>query len=263
MLREIIKNATGRDLPISGGSGMAYDDPVIVDVTDAMLAARVEMEVVHALSSKLGLYWNTVHKEAARGLHGDVEKLDYEVKRVEGEQVIIETRTVYFDVSKAVSPSGKTPIPMIYLGDRAGLSLPYEIGWVHYTGMIDNEVENPGLGVSVSYDGPQMRGTLFVYDKEMVALDIRQNPEPVHQEFNAATEDMARIYGDARVIRDISKPGILANVYAVGDAISVLQLTTVAGRFMLFRLTLEPPLEQHNFACLQQSLSFFEAMVGA
>lgn len=263
MLKDIINSATGLELPISGGSGMAPDDPVIIETADPQAAARVQLEVVHVLSMKLGLYWNTVSKESVQGLFGPVEKLDYEVRRVEGEQVIGETRSMYFDLTKAVPPGEKSPVAMIWLGERVGLSLPYELGWVHYTGMIDNEVENPGLGVSVSYAGPQLRGTLFAYDKGMERVDIRRDPAAAQEEFRAADADMARIYGDVREIRDISKPALFGKVYSVGQSISSLQLTTVQNRFLMLRLTLEPPLEQHNFACMQQSMSFFAGMVGA
>ncbi|TCD48569.1 hypothetical protein [Chlorobium sp. N1] len=263
MLKEIIKNATGRDLPISGGSGMEPDDPVIIDVGDPHAASRIEMEVVHALSTKLGLYWNSISKEVVKGLYGPLEKLSYEVKRVEGEQVFTETRSMYFDLSKAVPAGERSPIAMIWLGERVGLSLPYELGWLHFTGMIDNEVENPGLGVSVSYEGPRLRGTVFVYDRGMEGIDIRIRPDGAHREFMEAASDMQKIYGEVREIRDISKPGLYGKVYGVGSAVGVLQLSTVSGRFILCRLMLEPPVEQHSFGCLQQSMSFFTAMVGA
>lgn len=121
---------------------------------------------------------------------GRIEKMSCEIKFIEGDQVITETRNFYFDLS-AVRLQSDEVLPNTYvsLGDRFGVSLPWQLGWFHFDRLIDNETDNPGLGMSVAYSAPEAKLMIYAYDKEQSQTIIDQPDESVLKEFNQATKD--------------------------------------------------------------------------
>lgn len=262
-LKEIINKEFGLDLPITGGSGQGPDEPVVIEVRDPFEAGRVEMEIVSAVNGMLGHYWCSVGKERLAVSGRSLERLDCEVKRIEGGEVLTERRSLYFELPPEALQGGKSQTAMIFLGERQQVSLPYEIGWLHYVAMVDNEEEEPGQGVTVAYAAPGINASVTVYDRQLPAVDWRTSPEAFRKEFERAVEEISGSYEGITELATLAKPNLLFKAFEIGGAYSVLQLSTAVNRFMKLRITLHPPIEQHAFECVKQSLSFFSAMVGA
>src|SRR5262249_9123792 len=120
----------------------------------------------------------------------------------------------------------------------------------HYDGMINNETEHPGLGVTFKYrGGPKGEGTIFAYSKGVSAVPDGPSSPIVMQEFQRATEDVLAVEGRAAELVDRYVTGtpergreFLCAEFVVtgrhGKRRSFLFLTGALGRFFKIRVTL-------------------------
>jgi hypothetical protein len=104
------------------------------------------------------------------------------------DQIFTEARRYYFvwGGPAANDPVQILPLPSGFTDARSGISLPYELGWLHFDGATDGEAENPGLGVTIAYVGAWAKGTIFLYDKRQHVDSTDQGR--LEAEFRAAIE---------------------------------------------------------------------------
>ena len=240
-LRALLIRDWGLDLPIRGGFGQSRDDPIVVDCSDPVVAAKTQTLVLQGLGRGRGVFWRCLGRNFLGSEWPSIEQFKIETVELTASEVITQTENYYFDLSMMIAKSGASAIkPAICYAEKSGLSFPYEIGWLHFDEMIDNEHNAPGLGVTLRYGAPGIKGTIFVYDRQRdVPSDI--NDPWIQTEFEQAAVDISTIYSDVAPWPDPLPNGAYRVRYlALGgnaqDA-TVLWMTVARGKLVKARLT--------------------------
>lgn len=78
----------------------------------------------------------------------------------------------------------------------AGLGGAREIGGCMLTSFVDNEKDNPGLGVSLFYASPKLKVTLYIYDLQRGDIPSNGISEVVKDGFLKAKEALREVHKD-------------------------------------------------------------------
>ena len=250
MLKEMLLRDFGKDLRISGGFGKS-DDPIILDVQSPHDASWTEMEVARCFYESQGWHWRAVERTRA----GNIEKLSCEVRYAEGDEVITEKRSLYFDISSiGLNDQDVTPDCGLNLGAGTGMGLPYQLGWLHFDRLTNNEETQEGLGVSVSFSAPSTKATVFAYNNELASISS-DDETLLSDEFDAAVTDIYSLTPEAKEIADRRDSNLRFAAFDIGTAYSVLTLSAVRNHFFKVRATLDPSNEKYMFECLWESVN--------
>jgi hypothetical protein len=262
-LREMLLKDFDKDLPISGGFGQSADDPIILTSKNPMEAATTQLEVARCVYGINGWYWRAIERLPVEGPMGRVEKLTSEVKYAEGDQIITEKRSFYFDLSEVDLPMAEAlPGARVPLGHPAQLGLPWQLGWFHFDGLINNEEMSPGLGLSVAYSAPMAKMTIYAYDKEM-SKSILDDPDgSALAEYHQAISDFESMNPSATVMREHEEAGTRLKLYESGDTLSAVLVAPFRNFFFKLRLTLEASNEPFMVDCAWFTIATFGSMVG-
>lgn len=260
MLKELLRRDFGKDLKISGGAGNSVDDPVIIDVQSPHDASWTEMEVASCIYGRLGWHWRAVGRTKLEEGGKRIEKLSCEVKYLEGDQLVTETRNFYFDLSSVdMGEQETTPACGVNLGANTGMGLPYQLGWFHFTGITNNEEAQVGMGVSAAYSAPTTQATVYVYNKGMA--DIRTaNEGQLEAEFASARNEILAIHTGAKQVGEKFDDNLLFAAFEMGTAYSIITLSAVGNHFFKIRATVDPSNEKYTFDCLWDSVNTILAM---
>lgn len=261
MLRAMLMRDFEKDLLISGGFGNIAADPIILTAQSAHDASWTEMEVAKCIYGQLGWHWKMLERSKVNGPQGALERLSCEVRYVDDDQFVTETRSFYFDVSQvSLDQAQTTPVCGVNLGAATGMGLPYQLGWFHFDSLIDNEDNHPGLGVSVAYSAPNTKVTLYVYNKGDAAIDGVAQPEKLEEEFQSACRDFLTLNPTAEAIAENSSSNLMFRSFDVGSAYSVVTLSTAGNHFFKLRATLDPANEKYTFDCFWESVNLILAI---
>lgn len=257
MLRAMLMNDFGKDILISGGFGNNATDPIILSAQSPHDASWSEMEVAKCIYGQLGWHWKMLDRAKVDGPQGALERLSCEVRYVEEEQFVTETRSFYFDVSQISldDEAQTTPICGVNLGADTGMGLPYQLGWFHFDSLIDNEVDHPGLGASVAYSAPNTKATLYVYNKGDAEIDGVAQPEKLEKEFQLACRDFLTLNPSAEAIAENFSSNLMFRSFGVGSAYSVVTLSTAGNHFFKLRATLDRSNVKYKFDCFLESVN--------
>jgi hypothetical protein len=262
-LRQMLLRDFKKKLPISGGFGQSVDEPIVITTPDPEDAALTQLEVARCIYGFNGRYWRLIERTAVPTDLRRIEKMSCEIKFIEDDQVITETRNFYFDLSAVELRSDKTlPNTTIPLGDRFGVRLPWQLGWFHFDRLIDNETDNPGLGMSVSYSAPEAKLMVFAYDKGQSQAIIAQPDESAAEEFNQSTRDFEVMHPNAEILREYDHRGVRFKTYDENNVFSVVLLAPFRDFFFKLRLTLDSANEAYMFECAWSSVMAFASMLG-
>lgn len=252
-----------KNLPISGGFGQSVDEPIVITTPDPEDAALTQLEVARCIYGFNGRYWRLIERTAVPTDAGRIEKMSCEIKFIEDDQVITETRNFYFDLSAVeLRNDGVLPNTNIPLGDRFGVRLPWQVGWFHFDRLIDNETDNPGLGMSVAYSAPEAKLMIFAYDKGQSQAIIAQPDESAVEEFNQSTRDFEVMHPNAEILREYDHLGVRFKTYDENNVFSVVLLAPLRDFFFKLRLTLDSANEAYMFECAWSTVMAFASMVG-
>lgn len=246
----------GKDLQISGGTGNSIDDPITLNAQSPHDASWTEMEVARCIYGRLGWHWRALERTRS----GKIEKLSCEVRYAEGNEVITEKRSFYFDVSNiGLGDQDVTPTCGINLGAGTGMGLPYQLGWLHFDGLTNNEEAQAGMGVSVAYGAPSTKATVFIYNKGLAEISSG-NESLLIGEFDQAVADILSAYPDAKKIADRHDGNLIFAAFDIGTAYSIVTLSAVGNHYFKVRATLDPSNEKYTFECLWESVNTILSM---
>lgn len=262
MIRELIKADFGIDLPIRGDTTSDRNDPMVIETEVPEHASRVQMDFARCVYRRLDTHWRTLAKEKVIIAGRPIEKLTHELKFAEGNQVTTSTVAQYFDVSMAVpEPDRITPPCFIDLGNLVPFSVPYQLGWMNYSSILNNELSAPGLGLTIQYGAPHLNLSLYIYNKGSERIDCNETPELFRAEFEAAVSDIVLTHPQAEpgIFRD--QDGLLFKAFSIDSAYSCLMLMTARNHFIKVRATQSGTDDGYVFDCLMESLNVIASMI--
>lgn len=237
-LRDMLKRDFGLDIKIAGGNGQSRDDPIIILNSNQFDASMTEMHILRAIGKGRGILWRTVKRISLENNRVSTEQIKIETKEVTPSEIITQLENYYFDVSKATVPGKLLPKVITYLDSRTKLGLPYELGWLHYDGMTDNEPTDAGLGQSIYYGAPGIKATIYVYDKDIIEIPSDIDSSVVRNEFEVAVSDFMEINPVASSFSGLSKSKtLLLQSFKIDDDIGVVALGVFRGKFIKLRIT--------------------------
>jgi hypothetical protein len=261
-LKQMLRDDFGKNLPIDGGFGASIDEPIRITTADPFQAALAQLEVARCIYGINGWYWRTLGRAETESHQARVEKFSSEVKYIEGDEIITEKRNFYFDITSVDLPSDQQlPEVRIPLPGIESLSLPWQMGWFHFDNLTNNEVEHPGLGVSVAYSAPEAKMTIYAYNKGM-GEKIKNDPDGTAKpEFDQAIADFVSVNPTATSIQEHEEGGVRLRIYECEGALSVVLLAPFQDLFFKLRLTLSAVREPFMVDCAWFTVSYFSAMV--
>jgi hypothetical protein len=257
MLREMLKRDFGKEFQISGGFGNSVDDPILLDSRSGSEASWTEMEVARCIYGGLSCHWRLLSRTRVQDSNRPIERFTCEVKYAEGDEIVTEKRSFYFDLSvvEDVGSQDVTPVAGFNVGGGTGMGLPYQLEWLHFDSLVDNEADCPGLGVSVAYSAPSTKATIYIYNKGVDVVDGERHSEQLEDEFASATRDLLAVNPDARQVSEKFASNLLFRAFEFGSAYSIVTLSTVGNHFFKVRATLDPAHDKYTFDCLWDSVN--------
>lgn len=131
-----------------------------------------------------------------------------------------------------------------------GFNFPRTLGGFELRSVIDNEKSNPGLGVTLLYNAPGVKISVFVYDHSQRNIPDGIDSSVIRDEFAEARSKVQRMYPDTQIlVRESSF--VVANIPILHSAFqhtemkpgsretvfSHLYLTARKGNFIKVRAT--------------------------
>lgn len=255
MLRAMLMRDFGKDLLISGGYGNSATDPIVLTAQSAHDASWTEMEVAKCIYGQLGWHWKMVERVKVNSPQGALEKFSCEVRYAEGANLVTETRNFYFDVSQInLEAAQTTPVCGVNLGANIGIGLPYQLEWLHFDSLTDNETDHSGLGVTVGYSAPNTKFTLYSYNKGNAEIDGIAKPEKIEAEFQTVCCDLLTVNPNAVMIAENSQVNLMIRSFSIGSAYSVVALSTLRNNFYKLRATIDSLNLEYQVDCFRDSL---------
>lgn len=238
-LKEMILRDFGINLAIEGGFGQSAEDPIRITTRNPAEAALIELQLARCIYMINGWYWRAIQRTPVMTTQLRVEKLSSEVKYIEQDLTITETRNLYFDISKVdLQVDQQLPSTRVQVGYPAEIGLPWQLGWYHFDGLINNEPTHPGLGVSVAYSAPQAKMTVYAYDKG-AGDAIEANPEASAQaEYLQAVSDFELMNPTAQTVREYEGASMRLKIYQLDNAFCAVIVAPFRNFFFKARLTL-------------------------
>ncbi len=131
-----------------------------------------------------------------------------------------------------------------------GISFPRTISGFELRSVIDNEKSNPGLGVTLLYNAPGVKVSVFIYDHSQKNIPEGIDSSIIHREFSEAKGNIRQAYPDAQIlVREerllVSGVPILQSAFQYTEmrpgsretVLSHLYLTARKGNFVKVRTT--------------------------
>lgn len=81
-----------------------------------------------------------------------------------------------------------------------GINFPRTLGGFELRSVIDNEKSNPGLGVTLLYNAPGVKVSVFVYDHSHSKVPEGIDSPIIHNEFSEARGNVQQAYPDAQIL---------------------------------------------------------------
>lgn len=217
--------------------------PFVVRQVDPVEADALQRDVLRALSRARGGFWRTISRSAEPSTTGQrLEQVKVEFAYEQGAQFIRDTVNVYFDMTGVEQEA--VPKPEVWLRARhAGLdvTLPAEIGWLHFQSSFESEREHPGTGWTFAYGAPGIKATIFIYNRTVSGIAGGPEVRVVRDEFERSRREMLSYRNTIRPLEGPRPQGaFLTQLFKIDDQFSLLAVTAWQGYFLKLRLTHEP-----------------------
>ena len=237
-LRSLVQRDCGLNLNIAGGFGGSPNDPIVVNSLDPLEVASTEMLILRCIGRGRSILWRTLSGKPIESDGKWLAQVKIETKEINSTEIVRQRENYYFDVSAADPKHGGLSLAPGFIDPKAGLTLAYEIGWLHLDGVTNNEPKHPGLGYSLSYGAPGIKATIFVYDLENSIISSDLDQRIAKTEFTSAVSDMLEINPKYRPIGPVASNGAMLrqDFHEAGDK-SIVALAVVKNRFVKIRLT--------------------------
>ena len=248
MLRDLLLKDFGLDLPIAGGSGRNAEDPIVI-ATDSLYLAVEAQDSIAACLFGGQQQWRLVAKQADP-VRPTVECCQYEIRFIDGEQLVAEPRQLYFDTSRLkLAPGRSTPACGFSLGERFGFGLPAQFGWLHFERM--GPVDTPAGGLRLDYAARQTEVSLTLYP----APDRTPTEAGLQAELEQALAELRVEFPGLQPASENKSANLRYASFDAGQRFSALALTSYQGHYCRIRLTLAESAIGQDFQCLMDSLS--------
>jgi hypothetical protein len=241
-LKELLLRDWGTDLPIRGGYGQSRDAPIVVTSSDAKDVARTQMMTLRGIGRGRGVFWRKLDRRLLGPEWPGIEQFKIETVTIHADQLVTQVENYYFETSAATDANRASQDPTVVShSDATGLLFPYEIDWLHFDGLTDNETHAPGLGVSLAYGAPGVKATIYVYNHGRQDIPNSMTDPWLQAEFENAANDIRVINTDIRAWPDPPNNGAYrVRYYSVGEDArdaTVLWMTVARGKIIKARLT--------------------------
>jgi len=239
-LRDLLLRDFGKELPISEGWGKK-DDPIVITVQDSQEVSRTELEVIRYIAKVHGWIWRKVGHDVFADEDGRIEKIYIDVKYIENEfaeEVITEKRSFYFRVMLNENED-VVQTPKIELsGAFSDFKFPFNIGWIHFDKIINNEKVIPGAGFSIAYSAPFINGMFYVYRDDREVKILKKTTSSTQTEYSAIIKSIISHDKQAKIIIDEYDGVIFRICYQTIKGYSFIILAPYNDIFIKFRMSL-------------------------
>ena len=93
----------------------------------------------------------------------------------------------------------------VYAAVVGGMDFPNPLGGFELRSVIDNEMSNPGLGVTLLYNAPGVKVAVFVYNYSQSNIPDGINSTLIQKEFSKARSNIQQVYPDAQTLVGVEK----------------------------------------------------------
>lgn len=252
MLKKLLNDDFFVELPISGGMGQSLLDPIVIETTSALEVRDVQHVVLTCINKALGRTWRIIEISHDSG-DVFIEKVSFDAIYIEGNEVVTERLNFYFKSTCREQAADMVPTVSMPHGYR--INLPKQMGWLHFSNLINNEPEHPGLGVTVAYSAPRFKATIYVYNLGLSVID----EDRLGQEFESATNQFLQVNSTAKELGKSEKDLAKHVAFDVEGAYTSLGLIVCNGYFIKLRVTAAMDAERHDFNCMNESVQAFFA----
>lgn len=237
-LRDMLKRDFGLELNISGGYGQSLDDPIIVLNSNPIDASMTEMHILRSIGKGRGILWRILARTPVENGQISIEQIKIETKEATESKIITQIENYYFDVSMAVVHGKRLPMVTAFSDEITKLGLPYELGWLHYNGVTDNEPTAAGFGQTIEYSAPGIKATVYIYDRKRSDIPSNIGASVVRDEFEAAVSDLMTLHPTASQLDELStSKALLIQTFRIDSDVSVVALGVFRGKFIKLRIT--------------------------
>lgn len=238
-LTDFIKHHLGETFPLVGGHGTRLE-PTLFNVSDKHLFAKCQMLLLDTLLKPTGFYWRCVNKSLVTSDGKPLEKIDIEVIELTETEKVTENRGYYFDISN-IDLNGQISPSYCEVAPDPSVKMLFEIGFLHFKGFTNYELDQPGLGFAVAYSAPKIEATIYVYDQNRESVPEDLTDPIVVNEFENSAKGISIQHPGAEAWEDPPYTGTNLSRYfrmdPDGNKVSAIIFTTSSDRFIKLRIT--------------------------
>ena len=259
-LREVIKEEYGVDLPISGGVGLSQDDPVVINTSNQLDASNIQWRVIQSANQSLKRAWLISNKLIFKDGDKLIEKVTTNVNYYQDKKPMRVVWDFYFDISGVIFDRVPTYtyFPTVYVDRGSEIAVPFQISWVNFKNFIDNEKDNPGLGLTISYSCPTVKATFYIYNNQIPRIDPKEDYDLIAEEFDNSVSQIDGVEIKSKLLNSIESEGFFKKAFKVGGEDSYILFTAINNYFCKFRVTQtnEPLADEMVIHVLEQFIVF-------
>lgn len=239
-LRDLLKRDFNLELNIAGGFGQTRDEPVVVLESNVIDASMTQMQVLKGLGMGKGILWRTLARNSIVISQVYIEQIQIETKELTEYEIITHQENYYFDVSMANSRGKLLPEVVVFSDSNIKLEFPYELGWLHFSGSRDHEIEVAGAGKSISYNALGIKATIYIYDNLRTDIPEDIDSSILREEFESAVFDLLTAHPNADMTGQFTKSkSLILQVFKIDGSFSLIGLGVFGGKFIKLRITHE------------------------
>ena len=235
-LKEVLGHFYKIDYPISGGYGGTPEDPITLHVSSLADSIKIELDLMHHVMMISRRFWSLDRVELVEE-DKDSKLVHYRLKSMRiGEDFSPVSMNFYFKRPSRLNGGEKVFKGYVIHTDSAKkIKYPNEISLLHAVDYHSYEEEHPGMGYSISYKGPDMTATVYVFGG--------QAKSSLSDQVDEALGDVDQVYGDGTLLEVNQLPdrynGEMRSFKMKGrkDEKEILFLKAFGGAFLKVRIS--------------------------
>lgn len=174
-IKELLKQDQGIEVRISAGTGHR-DDPFLVEKCTTEESALTQVQLLRGIARGRDELWR-IKEWGACDAGSATEAIHIEALWFTPAQVLTETRDIYFD-TRAVTGNPYSLHPLTsWQGPPGTLTLPYELGWLHFDEVLNNTHSTETFDQTIHYSCPGAKASIYVYAKSDSDAEIARITE--------------------------------------------------------------------------------------
>ena len=238
-LKESIKRDYGFDLPISGGTGLSQDDPIIINTEDPLRAPNIQWRIIESINHAFKRAWLITNKKIFKDGDKLIEKVTTNVNYFKDEKPIRSVTEYYFDITSVLFQTvpNYTYFPTAYVDPESKIAIPFQISWLNFKEYFDNEPDSPGDGLTISYYCPSIKAHFYIYNKKFAKIDPKEDYDLIVNEFEESADQIDGEEIKSKLLNSIESENFLKRAYKVNEYDSFILFTTYNNYFFKLRLT--------------------------